>query len=77
MPDKDDKTDADDRKKKNGAREYDLRKIGIDYIGREPMLFVEQNGLVGKIVEQVKLRWAANEKELVDKTFGGRRPRYE
>ena len=77
VPDKDEKADVGDKEKKNCARDYDLRKIGIDYLGRDPLLFVEQNGLVGKIVEQVKLRWDANEKKLVDKTFGGRKHRYE
>ena len=66
-----------EKEQKNGPKEYDLRKIGIEYVGKEPMLFVEENGLVGKVVEAVKARWDANEQDLIDKTFGGRKSRYE
>jgi len=66
-----------EKEQKNGPKEYDLRKIGIEYVGKEPMLFVEENGLVGKVVEAVKAQWDANEQELIDKTFGGRKSRYE
>ena len=72
---KDDK-DADGKKKKT-MHEYDLSKIGIEYIGKEGPLFVEEHGLVGKVVEAVKAQWDANEQDLINKTFGGRKSRYE
>ena len=65
------------KKKKGGSHVYDLRKIGIEYEGKEAALFVETNGLIGKVVEAVKARWDANEQLLIDKTFGGRASRYE
>jgi RecA/RadA recombinase len=65
------------RKKKIVPQGYDLRKIGIEYVGKDAALFVETNGLIAKVVEAVKARWDANEKLLVDKTFGGRPSRYE
>lgn len=68
--------DADSKKKKTNSV-YDLRKIGIEYVGKDACLFVEQNGLVDKVVEAVKVRWATNEQKLIDCTFGGRKPRYE
>ena len=68
--------DGDGKKKKGGNHVFDLRKIGIDYEGKEAALFVETNGLIGKVVEAVKARWDANEQLLIDKTFGGRASRY-
>lgn len=70
-----DKDDGGKKKKTNNV--VDLRKIGIDYLGKEAALFVETNGLIGKIVAAVKARWDANEQQLIDKTFGGRASRYE
>lgn len=67
----------DKEKKKSAPKVCDLRKIGIDYVGNDPYLFVETNGLVDKVVEAVKARWDANEQLLIDKTFGGRPSRYE
>lgn len=73
----DDEPGGDSKKKKGGNHIFDLRKIGIDYEGKEAALFVETNGLIGKVVEAVKARWDANEQLLIDKTFGGRASRYE
>ena len=70
------KDDDDGKRKKGGNHIFDLRKIGIDYEGKEAALFVETNGLIGKVVEAVKARWDANEQLLIDKTFGGRASRY-
>lgn len=64
-----------ERKKKSGA--LDLRPIGIEYTGKEPYLFVEENGHVQKVVDAVRDRWAANEAEVIAKSLGGRRSRYE
>ena len=75
--DKDAEKDDGGKKKKDVPKGADLRKIGIDYVGNDPYLFVETNGLVGKVVEAVKARWDANEQLLIDKTFGGRPSRYE
>ena len=69
--------DDGDGKKKKAVGCYDLRKIGIEYVGKDACLFVEQNGLVDKVVEAVKARWEDNEQEVIDKTFGGRKSRYE
>lgn len=69
--------DADGKKKKKAVACYDLRKIGIDYVGKDACLYVEEHGLVDKVVEAVKARWDANEQLLIDKTFGGRKSRYE
>ena len=69
--------EGDGKKKKKAVSCYDLRKIGIDYIGKDACLFVEQNGLVDKVAAAVKARWDANEQEVIDKTFGGRKSRYE
>lgn len=66
----------DGKKKKAVPQGYDLRKIGIDYEGKEAALFVETNGLVDKVAAAVKERWDANEQLLIDKTFGGRPSRY-
>lgn len=66
----------DGKKKKAVPQSYDLRKIGIDYEGKEAALFVETNGLVDKVAAAVKERWDANEQLLIDKTFGGRPSRY-
>lgn len=74
--DADDKDD-DGKKKKKVNNVVDLRKIGLEYVGKEAALFVEQNGLVDKVVAAVKARWDANEQLLIDKTFGGRASRYE
>lgn len=74
---KDDDKDNDGKKKKPLNREYDLRKIGMEYCGKDACLFVEQNGFVDKVVEAVKARWDANEADLIQKTFGGRKSRYE
>jgi len=75
----DDKPKEDDEggKKKKSPKAYDLRKIGIEYVGKEAALFVETNGLIGKLVEAVKARWDANEQLLIAKTFGGRASRYD
>ena len=67
----------EDGKKKKTMHEYDLRKIGIDYVGKDGCLYVEQNSLVAEIVKAVKAKWDANEQDLIDKTFGGRKSRYE
>lgn len=55
---------------------YNLKPIGIDYAGKDPLLHVEQTGQIDKVVAAVKAKWDAIERELVDKTFGGRGPRY-
>ena len=68
--------DEDGKKKKGGNHVYDLRKIGIDYEGKEAALHVEVNGLIAEVVKAVKARWDANEQLLIDKTFGGRPSRY-
>lgn len=68
--------EADGKPKKAVPQSYDLRKIGIDYEGKEAALFVETNGLVDKVAAAVKERWDANEQLLIDKTFGGRPSRY-
>ena len=73
---KDEKED-DGRKKKKANNVFDLRKIGMEYVGKDAALFIEQNKLVDKLVAAVKVRWDANEQLLVDKTFGGRASRYE
>ena len=68
--------DVEDEEETKGKL-YDMTSIGIDYVGDEPYLYVEENGLVGKVVEAVKARWAANEQKLIESTFGGRKSRYE
>ena len=84
-PEKDDAGDddvhADDdeevQKKRRPPKVFDLTPLGIEYIGKDPYLFVEENGLTGKIVDAVRSKWDANEQGYIDKTFAGRKPRYE
>ena len=56
---------------------YDLRTIGVEYEGKQPFLFVEENGFTDKVVAAVKDRWEKNERTYVEKTLEGRKPRYE
>lgn len=74
---KSEEADDDGKKKKKTVGCYDLTKIGIDYVGKDACLFVESNGLGDKVAEAVKTKWAANEQEVIDKTFGGRKSRYD
>ena len=55
----------------------DLTTIGMDYVGTEPELYVEENGLVETLVKIVKHHWDVKEQDRIDKTFGGRKRRYE
>ena len=64
--------DAEKRKPKN----YDLRPLGIDYIGDAPLLFVENNDHVAAVRDAVRQRWDENEQTHVTRTFGGRKTRY-
>jgi len=57
----------------------DMSALGEEfaYNGKNPYLFVEENGLEAKLVEIVKRVWDCNEQALISKTFGGRKGRYE
>ena len=56
---------------------WDLNKIGIDYIGKDPCLFIETEGKEDEIRNIVRNIWDERERELVTATFGGRKNRYE
>lgn len=58
-------------------RVYDLSPLGIEYTGKEPCLHVEANGLRDKVIDYVKGHWDKLENEMIKKTLGGRRPRYD
>lgn len=55
---------------------YDLAGLDMEYKGKEPCLHIESNNLTGKLTEAVKAQWDKVEQEMIDKTFGGRKPRY-
>ena len=68
----------------NGALQCSSGKIDMSalgeefaYNGKNPYLFVEENGLESKLVEYVRKVWDCNEQALISKTFGGRKGRYE
>lgn len=63
--------------KKVGKRVVDMTPIGVEYEGDNPYLFVEENGEVMKVLAAVKERWDYNERLLVERTFEGRKGRYE
>ncbi len=63
--------------KKVGKRVVDMTPIGVEYEGDNPYLFVEENGEVMKVLAAVKERWDHNERILVERTFEGRKGRYE
>lgn len=56
---------------------YDLRKIGMNYVGDDPYGYIEENKFCERLTMVVKGQWDRNEKELIDKTFGGRKGRYD
>ena len=58
-------------------RVVDMTPIGIEYEGDNPYLFVEENGEVMKVLAAVKERWDHNERILVERTFEGRKGRYD
>jgi len=54
----------------------DLSNIGLDYIGLNPYLFIEENGHNEVVLGAVKSMWDAIEADIIEKTFGGRKGRY-
>jgi len=60
---------------KKGA--IDLSNIGLDYMGMNPYLFIEENGHNEVVLGAVKSMWDAIEEDIVEKTFGGRKGRYD
>ncbi len=56
---------------------YDLSGIGIDYEGKDPSSFIENNNLCDQLIEAVRDKWQADEAELVSRTLGERKGRYE
>jgi len=68
---------AEEDGKKKAPKVYDLNPIGIEYVGKKPYLFVEQNGFTQKVVEAVAAKWAENERGYIEKALDGRKGRYE
>ena len=60
------------------GRKLDLSSLGIEDNEKGDVLkYVEENGYTDKVVQAVVDKWNANEAELIEKTFGGRKSRYE
>jgi len=55
----------------------DLGNIGIEYLGIYPATYIEENDLNDTILIAVKEMHDAIEQDIIDKTFGGRKGRYE
>ena len=58
------------------AGSYDLNNISINYVGTDPLGYIEANGLCDHLTACVKEHWDAKERDLHEKTFGGRESRY-
>jgi hypothetical protein len=70
--------DGEEKADKKPKGEIDLSTIGLDYVGKNPYLFVETtDGAMQVLRDAVVKRWTEKEAAYVEAAFGGRKGRYE